>query len=162
MIKNFKYDKKHKNFTSEIEDFSLDEFITIFVMRNYNNKINYIGADKLKAHCIFNNIPYEESFLKIDLIKSILQHQTLEEKLSFCDTYGIGVTKYNYLASGMSEEEYSKAYKDFKVIGVEMIKRNAYKNLYSIKGYIDYINNKEECAGNNIPDGFLERSNSNV
>ena len=51
--------------------------------------------------------------------------------------------KYNYLATGMSEKEYNKIYKKLKVVGKETISGKQFKNLYSVKQYIDYIKGGE-------------------
>lgn len=143
MIKNYKYSKTYGYFTKKIEDISLDEFITILLMRNKNNKIHYVSNSQLRAYCTFNSIPIKDEFLRIDIINSILENLSLEDKLDFCDSYGIGVTKYNFLAAGMTEQEYKETYRDFKVVAVEKIKTYIYKNLYSIRDYINYIEKKE-------------------
>ncbi|MCI8527096.1 MAG: hypothetical protein HFF17_14580 [Oscillospiraceae bacterium] len=43
----------------------------------------------------------------------------------------------------MSEKEYNKIYKKLKVVGKETISGKQFKNLYSVKQYIDYIKGGE-------------------
>lgn len=138
MIKTFIFDKEKYHYTEEVEDISLDAFIKSFVMRMYNGKIEYISKKKLQDYCDNYHISYEKSFSKKDFINQILNSTTLVEKMEFCDMHHIGVTKYNYLASGMSEEDYKKIYRKLVVVGKEIIAGKRFKNLYSVKQYLDY------------------------
>lgn len=143
MIKTFKFDKNKDIYTKEVEEITLDNFIKIFVMRTYNWKINYIEKSNLQYFCDKYNIPYENNFTKEDFINKILSSTTQKEKLELCDMFQIGVTKYNYLATGMTEKEYNKIYKKLEVVGKETIRGKQFKNLYSVKQYIDYIKGGE-------------------
>lgn len=141
MIKSFKFDHDKYAFTEEVEAISLDDFIQSFVMRSYNWKIEYISKSKLQDYCDQHQIPYEKNFSKKDFIDQILCSITQTEKLEFCDHYHIGVTKYNYLANGMTEVEYKKIQKKLIVVGKEVISGKSHKNLYSVSQYLDYIEN---------------------
>lgn len=143
MIKTFKFDKDKDIYTKEVEEITLDDFIKIFVMRTYNWKINYIEKSNLQDFCDEYNIAYENNFTKENFINKILSSTTQKEKLELCDMLQIGVTKYNYLATGMSEKEYNKIYKKLEVVGKETISGKRFKNLYSVKQYIDYIKGGE-------------------
>lgn len=57
--------------------------------------------------------------------------------------FKLGVTKYNYLSTGMTEKEYNRIYKKLEVVGKEKIREKQSKNLYSVKQYIDYIKGGE-------------------
>lgn len=142
MIKQFKYDTKNNTFTDEVEEISLYEYIQFSCNRIYDWKINYIYKDWLIDFAQKNNI--ECSGLKRDIVHQIYYALSAdgtanEDIYDFCDSFGIGVTKYHYLASGMTEKDYKRLYKKLTVVSTETIRGNQHKNLYSIRQYHEYL-----------------------
>lgn len=145
MIKRYIFDEENNVFTNEIENISVVDYIYNFCSRQYDWKINYISVASLKECAKEININTEKK-LKDQILREIISNLSSDgiptDKLyQFCDELGIGVTKYNYLACGMTEKEYKKIYKKLKVIGRETIRGKRYKNLYSLKQYINYVEN---------------------
>lgn len=139
MIKQYKYDTKSGCYTNKTEILSIIDYVKIFCNRTYNWKINFIRTEDLKDWAKEHGLNTEGCAFKNDILDLIFKTLSEEELCVFCDDLGIGITKYNYLAAGMTEKEYSRIYKKLTVVGRETISGRQFKNLYSIKEYIDYF-----------------------
>ena len=141
--KQFRYDEKSMAFTNEIEEIELKEFVRFSLLRLYDYKLQYVSKEDLFTYCKKHGFKTDEQMKKRDLVDTLSDNFNDCEMLKVCDDLGIGVTKYNYLCV-MSENEYKKIYKKLKVIGREHIKRGIYKNLYSVREFLDYAAKAEE------------------
>lgn len=144
MIKQRRFDKTTNSYTDEIEDIELDDYIRISVMRKYSPKIFNIKAEDLEKYCDDNIVIVSDDDSKENLLNTILLRITKKEKLEFCDLFHIGVTKYHYLAAGMTEKEYEKIRKKLTVVGKESMTGAQFKYLYSVSEYLQYIENNDE------------------
>lgn len=136
MIYSFKYDPAKQKYTDEIEQMTLREFVYWFCNRNLGSRNNVLLGDLLQ-YADKQNIPYDGK-TKREVSRQVFDNMSDDDLLAFCDEFGIGVQKWNYIAAGMTESEYQRAIGDLTVIRKEYINWSAFRNLYSIREYIDF------------------------
>lgn len=140
IIKQFVYDENANCYTNEIEEVTLEQFIIRYVHRIYDWKRCNVLRKDIISYYEYKGIPYKKRETKIVLLADLIDMSDEKELLEFCNFVGIGVYKYHYLASGMTEQEYKRAYRKLDVIAKEAGNWGYQrKNIYSLEQYFRYV-----------------------
>ena len=129
-----RFDRENNTFTNETYEMTLERFIKNFCL----SAKHFITFNKLMEYCEANNIEMEEGLKKPEFIDKMLKKMNTDEKLTMCDTLGIGVACIKFLELGMTVEEYKTNFKQLNKVGRVKYDENNFKNLYSLRDYFKY------------------------
>ena len=152
-IKMKKFDTTVGGYTEETYELPIKKFI-----KNCSLKPEYfVTKQKILDYLEANNISISSTELKKpELIDEILEAMTLELLLDMADNVGIGIDCFKYFEVGLNAEEYKENYKKLKAVGRVKYAENKYRNLYSIKQYLEYRENPENFFDNLAEDEFMD------
>ncbi len=140
-ILTYKYDSEKEEYTSEIEQIPLKEFVARFC--NRREKV-IVKLEHLLKYAEKRKIPVKKNAKKSEITAQLLDDMSDDEILDFCDDLGIGVRKQSYLAAGMSESEYRQVSKSLTVVRKERASGGRIRRLYSIREYLAYVSARED------------------